>query len=376
MKRVFALAVLAAALALPSPSRGADSRGAKESVDVRLLKAEADLRSSAVRIRELQGRIQTLEADRIAAELAAEERRRRMSTRLRIMYRLRHRGFLPLLFSADSPHELLRSARYLWWIVRSDQGALADWEDSLERSQEETDRIAEEREALLLAAGEAAARREEALAEREVLTGSRDWTPPSRIDDGDGGPPVVAHRVLRRERVWLSEEQREELPVHKREIVAEAAAPEVVLDLSNERPPELPTEELKPAAPFERSRGLLSMPALGNIVRSGRGVAIEAAQGDPIRVVHGGDVARILWIRGFGNVCIVDHGDGWHSIYGHAEEFTVQGGQWVDSGAVIGTVGATGSLEGPRLHFEVRKDRVAEDPLDWLKVPPGLSRPR
>ena len=370
MKR---LLLVAALLLVPVTGNTGDT----ESVDTQLLKAEADLRASTTRIRELDGRLVALDADRIAAEMGADERQRRMSVRLRVMYRLRHRGFLPLLFSADSPHELLRSARYLWWIVRSDRDTLAGWQEELVEATAEESRLDGEREQLLLVAGEAAARREIALSEREAAGGSRAWTPPREIDDGEGGGRVVATYTKRtRERVWISPSERENIAVNRREILQEPpAAADVSLDLSSEATPALPTEELKPTAPFERSLGLLPMPAKGSLERVGRGLAIKAKAGDPIRVVHGGEVARVLWIRGFGNVCIVDHGDGWHTVYGHASDYSVVAGDWVDSGSRIGTVGDTGSLDGPRLHFEVRQDRVPVDPLDWLKVPAGLARP-
>lgn len=370
MKRLlFAVALLL----VPASGHGEDT----ESVDTQLLKAEADLRASTTRIRALDGRLTALDADRIAAEMSAEERRRRMGVRLRVMYRLRHRGFLPLLFSADSPHELLRSARYLWWIVRSDQKTIEGWKVELDEATAEEQGLEAERAQLLLAAGEAAARREVALSAREAAGGSRQWTPPREIDDGMGGGRVVARYVQpRKERVWLTEEERREIPVNKREIVQEQAAPPTVeLDLSAEAAPSLPTEELKPTAPFERSKGLLPMPARGNILRAARGLAIKAKAGSAIRAVHGGEVARVLWIRGFGNVAILDHGEGWHTVYGHAAAFSVEAGQWVDSGSQIGVVGDTGSLEGPRLHFEVRQDRIPQDPLDWLKVPAGIARP-
>ncbi|MCO4769215.1 MAG: M23 family metallopeptidase, partial [Deltaproteobacteria bacterium] len=276
-----------------------------------------------------------------------------------------------------SPHELLRSARYLWWIVRSDQKTIDGWQRELDEATAEEARLDQERAQLLLSAGEAAARREVALSAREAAGGSREWTPPRKIDDGNDGRRVVARYTQPVvERVWISEEERAEIPVTKREIVQEAPpAPIVDMDLSSESAPPLATEELKPTAPFERSKALLPMPARGALVRSGRGLAIKAKAGDPIRAVHGGEVARILWIRGFGNVCILDHGEGWHTVYGHAEAFSVEAGDWVNSGGRIGTVGDTGSLEGARLHFEVRQDRVPQDPLDWLKVPAGIARP-
>jgi len=367
-----ALLVLLLLLAVP-----AGAEDTVESVDVRLLKAEADLRAATTRIREIEGRIGRLEADQTVAELAAEERRRRIGVRLRAMYRMRHRGFLPLLFSAESPHELFRSARYLWWIVQQDQALVDDWSRDVAQADAEASTLNGERDELVRAAGEAAAARENALAAREALTGSRAWTPPARIDDGSGGDPVVATVVVKRrrpQRVYLTDEERARIPVEKRVLDAEAPAErDVSLNLSPEDAPlDLTTEELVPAAPFERSKGLLPMPARGTITRSGRGVAIAADAGRPIRAVHGGEVMRVLWIRGFGNVAIVDHGDGWHTVYGHAREFLVEPGQWVDSGDDLGFVGATGSLDGPRLHFEVRHGREAVDPLDWLKIPPGV----
>ena len=367
--RLFVLLLL-----LGLPARAQDT---VESIEVQLLRSEADLRAATTRIRDLEGRVGRLEADQTAAELSAGERQRRLGVRLRAMYRMRHRGFLPLLFSADSPHELLRSARYLWWIVREDRRLVAGWADEIAAGEETRTQLAAERDLLVRAAGEAATAREAALLQRLALTGSRDWSAPATIDDGSDGAPVVARVVVTRprsERVVLSPEERAAIPVERR-VLSEVAPTEtdVLMDLAAENAPvDLTTEELVPAAPFERSKGLLPLPARGTITRSGRGIAIAADEGRPIHAVHGGDVARVLWIRGFGNVAIVDHGDGWHTVYGHAREFVVEAGQWVDSGDDIGFVGTTGSLDGARLHFEVRHGRDAVDPLDWLKIPAGV----
>ncbi len=366
--------LLIAALLVAVPAGAEDT---VESVEVQLLKSEADLRAATARIRELKGRIGRLNADQTAAELSASERRRRMAVRIRAMYRMRHRGFLPLLFSAGTPHELLRSARYLWWIVREDARLVDDWTASVGEGELVRADLDAQREQLVVAAGEAAATREEALVLRMELTGSRQWSPPAEIDDGSGGEPVVARYVVTRSRprpAWVTDEERDATPVSQR-VVDEAPSikTDVSLDLSAEPAPlGLSTEELVPGAAFELSRGLLPVPARGTISRAGFGIAIAAAEGRPIRAVHGGDVTLVRWIQGVGNVAIIDHGDGWSTVYGHAREFVVEPGQWVDSGDDIGFVGSTGSLDGPRLHFEVRHGRDAVDPLEWLNVPPGI----
>ena len=101
-------------------------------------------------------------------------------------------------------------------------------------------------------------------------------------------------------------------------------------------------------------------------------IDLFAPAGSSIRAVADGLVSKVLTIRGFGLVAIVDHGDGWHTVYGHAGSFSVSAGERVSSGQILGAVGESGSTHGPRLHFEVRSAREAEDPLDWLKVPAGI----
>jgi murein DD-endopeptidase MepM/ murein hydrolase activator NlpD len=69
---------------------------------------------------------------------------------------------------------------------------------------------------------------------------------------------------------------------------------------------------------------------------------------------------------GYGNYCIIDHGNGYWTLYGHSEGITVTQGQEVQQGDVLGTVGSTGHSTGPHLHFEVRINGVAQNPSDYV----------
>ncbi len=69
---------------------------------------------------------------------------------------------------------------------------------------------------------------------------------------------------------------------------------------------------------------------------------------------------------GYGRYCIIDHGDGWWTLYGHSQGITVTVGQQVKKGDVLGTVGSTGYSTGPHLHFEIRKDGVTLNPSDYV----------
>jgi septal ring factor EnvC (AmiA/AmiB activator) len=101
------------------------------------------------------------------------------------------------------------------------------------------------------------------------------------------------------------------------------------------------------------------------------GVEYHAPHGAPVRAVAHGRVRFADWFRGFGRLVILDHGDGYFSVSGHLSEMAVEVGDLVGPREVIGAVGDTGSLSGPRLYFEIRHGAVPLDPRDWLQ--PGDS---
>ncbi len=98
-----------------------------------------------------------------------------------------------------------------------------------------------------------------------------------------------------------------------------------------------------------------------------QGINIAAASGTPIRAAADGVVAYAGdQIAVYGGLILIDHGGGWVSAYGHAAEIAVQRGQAVKAGAVIGRAGATGQVQTPQLHFQLRRNRIAVDPMKQL----------
>ena len=73
------------------------------------------------------------------------------------------------------------------------------------------------------------------------------------------------------------------------------------------------------------------------------------------------------WLKGYGNLMIINHGNNYYTLYAHVEEMYKKKGEQVDIGEIIGTAGDTGSIKGPCLHFEVRHHGKPVDPLKWLK---------
>lgn len=96
------------------------------------------------------------------------------------------------------------------------------------------------------------------------------------------------------------------------------------------------------------------------------GIAIEAGHGETIRAVADGRVAFVDWYKGFGRCLVLDHGGGDLSVLAHADVFTVEAGDLVAAGEEVGRVGDTGSLQGPRLWFQIQRSGESVNPLEWL----------
>ncbi|HEX9949423.1 MAG TPA: peptidoglycan DD-metalloendopeptidase family protein, partial [Thermodesulfobacteriota bacterium] len=121
---------------------------------------------------------------------------------------------------------------------------------------------------------------------------------------------------------------------------------------------------------FKTMRGKLPPPVQGNIFSpKGRehGIGIEAPEGAQIQAIFNGRVAYAAWFKGYGNLLVIDHGEGYHSVAAHASRLLKKVGDEVRMGEAVALVGSTGSIEGPMLYFEIRYHGTALDPLTWLK---------
>ena len=136
--------------------------------------------------------------------------------------------------------------------------------------------------------------------------------------------------------------------------------------------------------PFDTQRGKLQMPVAGEIVsRYGssygesdlrrQGVTIGVSEGTPVQAIHPGRVVFSDWLRGTGLLVIVDHGEGYMTLYGSNQALSKQAGDWVDVGEVVATSGFTSEMardqsEGqrPSLYFEIRHHGESLDPGDWF----------
>lgn len=128
---------------------------------------------------------------------------------------------------------------------------------------------------------------------------------------------------------------------------------------------------------FEQLKGRLELPVIGELANrygspradsglSWKGLFIAAQQGQEVRAIAGGRVVFADWLRGFGNLMILDHGDGYLSLYGNNESLYRQVGDTVKMGDPVAAVGATGGNPETGLYFELRFQGKPLDPLTWV----------
>ncbi|NGP53841.1 peptidoglycan DD-metalloendopeptidase family protein, partial [Thioalkalivibrio sp. XN8] len=156
----------------------------------------------------------------------------------------------------------------------------------------------------------------------------------------------------------------------------EAAALEQLLEELRAAVVDLPIPE---AEPFPRQKGRLAWPVEGALLRAfgsrrgegppANGIVIGAERGSEVRAVWHGRVAYADWLPGLGLLLVLEHGDGFMSLYGHNEALFGAVGDWVGAGQVLGRVGDSGGRDQAGLYFEIRNGMQPENPQGWLRRP-------
>ena len=140
---------------------------------------------------------------------------------------------------------------------------------------------------------------------------------------------------------------------------------------------EIKRRELGSGGNFASRKGRLPWPLRGELIgRFGQlqadsgmkrqGLLLRAAVGSPVAAVHGGRVVFADWLRGFGLLLILDHGSGYMTLYGHADQLTKKLDDVVEAGEVVAHAGQSGGQASGGLYFELRAKGVSQDPLPWL----------
>lgn len=330
-------------------------RQRRQNLQAQLRQVEQRIGRSARQLRELeqklaaqQARLAQLEQERSTRQQALEKSRHVLVRQIRAAYVMGRQERIKILLNQQDPATVSRIMIYYDYFNRERARQMAAIGEILGRLNETEVALREEERALRQT-------RERVVAEKTTL----DREQAERLQ-------VVA--LLNRE----IEEKGQALERFRRD---EQQLQALVKRLQNEFSA-LPLETEK-HKPFKSLRGRLEWPAKGRLVnlfgqrRGGNltwdGVVIAAQEGSEVRAVHHGRVAFADWLRGFGLLLIIDHGDGYMSLYGHNQSLFKDTGEWVEPGEAVALMGSSGGQESPGVYFGIRHNGRAVNPKKWCK---------
>lgn len=320
--------------------------------------AERELKEVETELAETHQRLDTLQAerrqlneettqllqhrDRLEAERDAQYAA--LAQQLAALYRLGPTPQLKLLLNQNDPAELDRMQAYLNRLTQARQQRLADI-GRLDTALADTQQALGERQTRLDALADELEAQSALLAQR--TTERRGVV--ATLDDRYGSEA---------DRLADLNQSREQAEQQLRSIQAELAR------LSQ------PT----PTTHITRTQGDLPWPVQGSITadfqrRDGvhyNGIVIQASEGTAVTAVHSGRVVFADWMRGFGNLLIIDHGDQIMTLHAHLQQFSARPGQQVSRGDEIGRVGNSGGQPRSALYFEVRRGGEPINPQRWI----------
>lgn len=306
-----------------------------------LNQSEREIAALEQRERELVGR-----REAIREELAVQ--RQALARRVRVSYALGRNAELRLLLAQDQVRDLGRTLGYQR-VVQQQHRGLLDW---LAAQLAELAAVLDELAELRGQTEQALARQAAELAAIERRRGERAVVL-AELERALGDTRARAEELARNER------ELQQLLEQLRDIFAD-----IPKDLG--RAPRFSTLQGRLPWPIE-GRVLSRFGARMDNGRRSDGLLLAAEAGSPVRVVASGRVAFSEWMRGFGLLAIVDHGDGYLSLYAHAEALLVEAGDWIEAGEPIALAGDSGGRARPALYFELRHDGRPVDPLRWLQ---------
>jgi septal ring factor EnvC (AmiA/AmiB activator) len=304
------------------------------------------------RLDDLQSELGELESKAAVEEHALGDARARLEARLRALYVGGEGGTARALLGAEGFEELALRRRFLQSLTENDGKLVDDVASTTERVRATKQRLKE-------------ATDEAAFTEKQIED-QRTLIETTRGDRQAAIARIGSEKDLAAREAKELEDQQQKLALLVTNLVDDA----------NRRALHVGLQKRGILA-----KGKLPRPVEGVVIRKfgvivdpdtkaenvSNGIEIRADAGTPVAAVADGKVVHVGWMRGFGRVVILDHGDGHHTISAHLSKPTVNRGDEVKRGQTIGLVGDTESLNGPKLYFELRENGHPRDPQPVLK---------
>lgn len=322
-------------------TRLADAEKSIGELEKRLQSIERKIRRELPRLAALE-----MERDRLRDDVAAEQTN--MTRDFRALWALREGGGLRILFGDQSPNEMALNLAYFDKVLRQRSDSVARYRALLTRTQTNAD-------ALRISQAELAQQSAALKQERQRAAGLQ----------------KERRLALSAIEASLSDDTTRMAQLQQDQTQLTDLLKELEQRISRLNTP-------SPAISFQEAKGQMVFPANGKVSNrfgasrnSGdmlwRGWLIPAPEGSNVLALHYGRVVYADWLRGQGLLLILDHGEGYFSLYGQNRSLRREVGDWVIPGDVIATVGASGGALDPALYFEIRSAGEPVDPGRWVK---------
>lgn len=330
-------------------NRGALSaeRKALEAVDLDIQKNARSLSAAEEAVRSQQVEVDRVETEQAAFLAQLADREDALSAQVLAAWRLGRQSRLKLVLNQDDPARLGRLLAYYDYLGNAQAEQIRELREVLIQLDDLRASVDRELAALGEVQAQYAQQRDRLDARRSERLALLTSVENDLADDAA--------------RIAQLQQNRADLEALLERL--DDALADIPADLGNRRHP-------------AEQRGELPMPASGRVLQafgqpreaglSWQGWLIAARPGDPVQAVAYGRVAYADWLRGYGLLLIIDHGDGFMTLYGQNESLNAEVGDWVEPGTVISTVGQ-GTPRGQGLYFELRRKGKAVDPAAWVK---------
>lgn len=328
------------------------------------------LRDLESRQRKLSQTLKQLASDTQTTETEIAEQQKRLAELLREHYVKGGNDALKLMLNGQNPGEAARNIEYYGYIGRARAELIRQHRESLSHLRTLQEKTHEQNSNLLEV-------KQERVAQKKTLETEK------------GARQQVLYKLseqIRQQRKEIDTLVRDEKRLTRLiEKLARLAAASAKPGKPKPQSTQKPGQSVKEVADaslaglnFPRLKGKLALPVAGEILNkfgqnredggpAWKGLFIRARQGHEVHSVGSGKVAFADWLRGFGNLLIIDHGDGYLSLYSNNESLYKQPGDPVRAGDVVATVGSTGGQNEPGLYFELRHQGKPFDPLAWVR---------
>ena len=376
----------------------ADSLSASEAA---ISNANRSLRELAAEQERTKKRLEKFTVSQEALETAVAQQRNRLEKMLRGQYVGGQDDRVKLLLSGDNPNRIARELRYLGYVSAEQSKAIDILQQNLaaieankldaEEARNALEDIADEqREQKTLLEKEKNKRKALLLQLSSQLSSQRKQAGNLSRDEERLSSLVEKLAALIAQQRKAEEEEAKRRARANAEQKEKQAAKGRSADKSAERPEASPPKVASKTAPesepepttvsdgsgFASMKGKLKLPVKGELMASfgarradgpnWKGLFITAAEGAEVKAIAAGEIIFADWMRGFGNLLVVDHGGQYMTIYGNNQSLLKRPGDKLKAGEVIATVGNSGGNEQSGLYFEMRYQGRAIDPSSWM----------